>query len=121
MEDKCPICKKVRETTLHALWECKSIRYSKFDWLSRTVMGGRSFSNFFDLINDCSTRLTTYDLKLFCVSSWRVWCSRNSTIHDKGKLCNLEVGWWSRNYIDQLQALKSDKGKVQPSEVRGMV
>ncbi|KAK3189247.1 hypothetical protein Dsin_028808 [Dipteronia sinensis] len=112
VDDKCPICKRASETTLYALRDCKIFRYAHFDWLHRTVVGGRLFSNFFDLIRDCLTRMSTNELELFCVSSWRIWCSRNSIIHDNVHRCNLDVGCWSRNYITQLQTMAIYRGFI---------
>ncbi|KAK0601413.1 hypothetical protein LWI29_024060 [Acer saccharum] len=59
-------------------------------------------------------RLSKGELELFCVTIWKVWCTRNDWMHNGRKYDMSEMVWWSRNYIDEIR-------RVQPNGEKDVV
>ncbi|KAK0591366.1 hypothetical protein LWI29_000629 [Acer saccharum] len=39
----------------------------------------------------------------FCITIWKVWCSRNDWMHNGKQYDVNEEVWWSRNYVDEIR------------------
>ncbi|KAK0573812.1 hypothetical protein LWI29_013953 [Acer saccharum] len=81
VQDCCPLCQKLGESTLHALWECEKIKKARKSWFPGSFPVHGKFCDFFDLILFCFSSLSLEDLELFCIILWRIWFLRNSSIH----------------------------------------
>ncbi|KAK1575093.1 hypothetical protein Q3G72_002533 [Acer saccharum] len=51
-----------------------------------------------------ASRINSLELNLLCIISWRIWCLRNSFVHNGGVPNYYEVLWWSRNFAGGCQA-----------------
>ncbi|KAK3198465.1 hypothetical protein Dsin_021880 [Dipteronia sinensis] len=116
VDDICPICKKENETTIHALWECKNLKFVRQKWVPRNIDVTRRYSNFLELMTNVASKLSFEHLDLLCTIFWRVWYIRKLGVFEKGKTdCN-EVIWWSRNYLDLFNSANEKKKDINQSQ-----
>ncbi|KAK3188605.1 hypothetical protein Dsin_028166 [Dipteronia sinensis] len=99
VEDRCPMCRTVGETTLHALWDCKNLKLIRRNWIPYEALFRGTYKNFFDLVLDCSICLREDDLEIFCTIVWRVWFLRNARIHGAPSANVCEVVEWATNFL----------------------
>uniref|UniRef100_A0A2N9F204 Reverse transcriptase domain-containing protein n=1 Tax=Fagus sylvatica TaxID=28930 RepID=A0A2N9F204_FAGSY len=73
----CENCSNQVETTLHALWNCKTIQvvWQTLPWGRR--LQGATYADFMDLWHRCTQLLSTTELQLFSMVTWLIWYHRN--------------------------------------------
>uniref|UniRef100_A0A2N9GI95 Reverse transcriptase domain-containing protein n=1 Tax=Fagus sylvatica TaxID=28930 RepID=A0A2N9GI95_FAGSY len=73
----CENCSNQVETTLHALWNCKTIQvvWQTLPWGRR--LQGVTYADFMDLWHRCTQLLSTTELQLFSMVTWLIWYHRN--------------------------------------------
>ena len=98
-DDRCHCCKRVAETTIHAIWECRpeqDVWVGSITSLQNWSTNCLDFMHFFECL---LSRLLK--LELFLVQAWIIWNQRNAVVHG-GQL--KESGWPNRQaakYLDE--------------------
>ncbi|XP_075636927.1 uncharacterized protein LOC142609203 [Castanea sativa] len=80
-EDKCQLCTKEVETTVHALWECAVVQDVWVGSISKLQKGPSVFRDTLQLMEFLVDRLTVEELELFWVLAWIIWNQRNCVVH----------------------------------------
>ncbi|XP_024038311.1 uncharacterized protein LOC112097351 [Citrus clementina] len=73
----CPICSAANEFVLHCLVECL---FSQSCWLLSTIGFVRSYSSFFEWIEQMFNRCSKEECKLAMMVCWRIWLNRNDKV-----------------------------------------
>jgi hypothetical protein len=73
----CSSCTNQAETTIHALWQCKSVQplWHSIPWGSKIAVS--TYTSFMDLMYQCFSLLSTSELAIFSMISWAIWYRRN--------------------------------------------
>ncbi|KAK2639750.1 hypothetical protein Ddye_027545 [Dipteronia dyeriana] len=112
VRDRCPMCKKEFDSTLHALWKRKQLKDIRTDWRRMLVNNRGINGNFLDFILDLYQCLNMKDMALFCVSVWRIWYCRNVKIHGQHSCEISEVGTWCKNYLIEYQTSNENGNRI---------
>ncbi|KAK0571996.1 hypothetical protein LWI29_024596 [Acer saccharum] len=72
-------------------------------WLPRNMSLRGNYKNFFNLIYDCFLVLCGKELEILCVTFWRVWCGRNSFVHERKSPDVAEAFNWSHGFLLDFQ------------------
>ena len=108
-QKRCPICNETDDTTLHALWGCKTLESLKVvcDSFIRFKLPPQcDLKEFLLTANDC---LSVENLELLCVLLWRIWFRRNKWIHEKTWLDDESCYSWARQHLADFQEANSQK------------
>ena len=73
----CPICSAANEFVLHCLMECL---FSQSCWLLSSIGFVRSYSSFFEWIEQMFNRCSKEECKLAMMVCWRIWLNRNDKV-----------------------------------------
>ncbi|XP_023913698.1 uncharacterized protein LOC112025278 [Quercus suber] len=81
-DDLCPICKRVPETILHALWKCAAAQDVWASCSHRMLQKGLTVQvSVIRLIEDLLHKLTLDMFESFLVLCWLLWHRRNRVVH----------------------------------------
>jgi hypothetical protein len=116
-DPRCSSCTDQIESTIHALWQCKSIApiWHSISWgqtLSKT-----SYTDCIDLIYQCTLTLSTNELQLFAVICWSIWYRRNRLRLQQPADTNTQLVRRARETLLEFHAAQ-DRGKqrsMQPN------
>ncbi|KAK3222258.1 hypothetical protein Dsin_009283 [Dipteronia sinensis] len=112
LDNKCPMCMTETETTIHALWSCRKLQYARKEWVPSGRVLINNYGKFFDFIYDCFRLLCAMDYDVLCVTIWKVWCARNSFLHDRKRHDVWNSMNWSRVFLGAFQ----QRGYVVPDK-----
>ncbi|KAK3211112.1 hypothetical protein Dsin_015818 [Dipteronia sinensis] len=112
LDNKCPMCMTETETTIHALWSCRKLQYARKEWVPSGRVLINNYGQFFDFIYDCFRLLCAMDFEVLCVTVWKVWCARNSFLHDRKRHDVWNSMNWSRVFLGAFQ----QRGYVVPDK-----
>jgi hypothetical protein len=76
-DPSCSSCTNQIESTIHALWQCQTIKpvWQSIPWGRK--LREISYAGFIDLMYQCFQTLSTNELQLFSMTSWGIWYRRN--------------------------------------------
>lgn len=102
---RCPLCLKSGETTLHALWRCRSLREVRAG--SCVDDGGFhkqwDVGSFLDFVMVCKSAVSSLNFEVLCVVWWRIWFRRNQFVHSNGSSSFMEVLDWAHSYLQDFR------------------
>ncbi|KAL5575992.1 hypothetical protein UlMin_017691 [Ulmus minor] len=102
-QKRCPNCNETDNTTLHALWGCKTLESLKVlcDSFIRFKLPPQcDLKEFLLTANDC---LSLENLEFLCVLLWRIWFRRNKWIHEQTWLADESCYSWARQHLADFQ------------------
>ncbi|KAL5565353.1 hypothetical protein UlMin_028517 [Ulmus minor] len=102
-QKRCPNCNETDDTTLHALWGCKTLESLKVlcDSFIRFKLPPQcDLKEFLLTANDC---LSLENLEFLCVLLWRIWFRRNKWIHEQTWLDDESCYSWARQHLADFQ------------------
>ena len=80
-DDKCSICTRETESTIHALWDCAAVQ-NIWAGSSRKLQKARHGQpNMLHLMEELLEHLNQDELELFWTKAWIVWNQRNCLLH----------------------------------------
>ncbi|KAL5576513.1 hypothetical protein UlMin_018212 [Ulmus minor] len=98
-QTRCPNCNEADDTTLHALWGCKTLESLKAlcdPLISFKLPPQCNFKEFILTANDC---LSLENLEFLCVLLWRIWFRRNKWIHEQTWLDDDSCYSWAKQHL----------------------
>ncbi|KAK3224293.1 hypothetical protein Dsin_011318 [Dipteronia sinensis] len=95
----CPLCGTDDETTLHALWGCRKLKYVRGEWWPSNKLVIGHYETFIDFIFSSYRLLNGKELQTLCVVFWRVWCLRNAFIHERKRSNVWDILSWSKAFV----------------------
>ncbi|XP_075645764.1 uncharacterized protein LOC142616894 [Castanea sativa] len=86
----CPICLRISESAVHALWECDAAKDVWAGNLKILQKGGSNMADMLQLMNYLLDRVKSQEMEVVIVQAWLIWNQRNRVVHG-GKFHDL--GW----------------------------
>ncbi|KAK0592975.1 hypothetical protein LWI29_028449 [Acer saccharum] len=118
LEIICPMCNKVPETTLHALWTCPTLLHIRATCSFLKGFCVTDAMQFMDVMLLCMNNLLTAEFETFCLIFWRVWFRRNRLIHDNQLLDITEVVPWASSFHAEFKGANVAGKVLNPSQPR---
>ena len=78
--DKCPICLREFENTIHAIWECAVVQDIWAGSCQKLQKRCSGVADVMQLMEDLSDRLMREELELFWVQAWLAWNQQNCVV-----------------------------------------
>ncbi|TXG69156.1 hypothetical protein EZV62_004091 [Acer yangbiense] len=103
LEDLCPICARRKETSLHALWHCSSLKEVRTVAKIDDPGSGLNFASFFDFVLFCQRKMEVDVFEFFCVVWWRIWYRRNNFFHSNIMLLGTDIISWAEAFAADFQ------------------
>ncbi|KAK9993430.1 hypothetical protein SO802_023133 [Lithocarpus litseifolius] len=79
-DDKCPICLRELETTIHAIWECAAVQDIWAGSCRKLQKRSLIPTDMMQLMDYLMDRLTREELELFWIQAWLAWNQRNRVL-----------------------------------------
>ncbi|KAL0011169.1 hypothetical protein SO802_006277 [Lithocarpus litseifolius] len=79
-DDKCPICLRESENTIHAIWECVAVQDIWAGSCGKLQKRCSGVADVMQLMECLCDRLTREELELFWVQAWLAWNQRNRVV-----------------------------------------
>ncbi|KAL0009468.1 hypothetical protein SO802_010970 [Lithocarpus litseifolius] len=79
-DDKCPICLRESENTIHAIWECAAVQDIWAGSCRKLQKRCSGVADVMQLMECLCDRLTRKELELFWVQAWLAWNQRNRVV-----------------------------------------
>lgn len=89
---KCPTCDQEVESIPHSLIYYESARQVWSKWMGYPINFGADMLDFIDIALKILHDGTTQDLKIFFVTAWSIWYSRNQKVFEDTN-CSPEQVW----------------------------
>ncbi|KAL0010887.1 hypothetical protein SO802_005995 [Lithocarpus litseifolius] len=89
-DDKCPICLRELETTIHAIWECAAVQDIWAGSCRKLQKRSLIPTDMMQLMDYLMDRLTREELELFWIQAWLAWNQRNRVLFG-GTLMDLRI------------------------------
>ncbi|KAA3481359.1 reverse transcriptase [Gossypium australe] len=106
IEASCPRCGLETETLNHLFRECP-VSVEMWSYLSEVKLTQDTNADFKQWLTS-SSALLSFDLcRLFCGALWAIWGDRNARVHEKTSKTGNEVAGFVRNYIQELDGVKT--------------
>nr|XP_023929366.1 uncharacterized protein LOC112040708 [Quercus suber] len=84
-DDKCSVCTRETESTIHALWDCAAVQDIWVGSSQKLQKARHGQIDMVHLMEELLERLSQDELKLFWTQAWIVWNQRNCLLH-RGQL-----------------------------------
>uniref|UniRef100_A0A2N9G7B6 Reverse transcriptase domain-containing protein n=1 Tax=Fagus sylvatica TaxID=28930 RepID=A0A2N9G7B6_FAGSY len=116
-DPRCNSCTDQIESTIHTLWQCKSIApiWHSISW--GQTLSKIAYTDCIDLIYQCTQTLSTNELQLFAVICWSIWYRRNRLRLQQPADTNTQLVRRARETLLEFHAAQ-DRGKqrsMQPN------
>ena len=79
-DDKCPICLREFETTIHAIWECAAVQDIWTGSCRKLQKRSLVSTDMMQLMEYFIDMLTRKELELFWIQAWLTWNQRNHVV-----------------------------------------
>ncbi|KAK1586685.1 hypothetical protein Q3G72_005064 [Acer saccharum] len=99
LDTLCPLCSQKNESSLHALWQCSSLKIVCSNCCISS--GGKALdsSSFLDFVLSCKDRVNILEFEVLCVVWWHAWYRRNQLVHSNVLIPEVGVLEWENNFI----------------------
>lgn len=84
-DNGCPICTRVSESAIHALWDCATAQDIQVGGIKKLQKGCHGQFDMLHLMEYLMERLTMEEMKFFWIQAWFIWNQCNKVVH-RGKL-----------------------------------
>lgn len=72
-DDKCSVCTREKESTIHALWDCAAAQHIWAGSTRKMQKGRHNQIDMLHLMEEFMERLTIDEFELFWTQAWIVW------------------------------------------------
>ncbi|KAK9988414.1 hypothetical protein SO802_028653 [Lithocarpus litseifolius] len=93
LDELCPLCSRVQESTIHALRECEAAQDIWHGSARALQKCGTGQTDFITLLEYLLDRMEKTEVELMIVQAWLIWNQRNRVVHG-GKF--MDPGWLNK-------------------------
>ncbi|TXG55739.1 hypothetical protein EZV62_017052 [Acer yangbiense] len=119
VEPCCQICRKLPESTFHAIWGCSKLKEVRSSCPFSLSFNWKNHASALDLLLFCSKVLVREELELLCVILWRCWWRRNQLVHQAGARCDENIVAWAVNFVAEMRTANGAVDQLLEEQISG--